>query len=127
MSRAINNLWDSLERLKNGNPLRVSSPYKINNDTVAVEAGLKRGAVKRSRPELFELLIAIKEAEKVRQGVNFNPIMKKTAIKHNKLVELEQKVDDLNNKYEVSLVQINALICENLRLKAKLAIIESKS
>ena len=62
MSKALLNLNEALNRLVSNTPIRVPKDSKINNDTVALEAGLKRGAVKRSRPELAELLDNIKEA-----------------------------------------------------------------
>ena len=47
MSKALINLNEALNRLISNTPIRVPKGSKINNDTVALEAGLKRGAVKR--------------------------------------------------------------------------------
>ena len=66
MSKMINNYYLALERLVKNKPTIVQSPYKINNDTVAIEAGRKRGAIKQSRPELAELILDIKHAEEKR-------------------------------------------------------------
>lgn len=48
--------YQALERLKENNPKRVSAPYTINKDTVALEAGRKRGSIKKSR-HVFRVLI----------------------------------------------------------------------
>ena len=68
MSKAVGKLEAALVRLIDGKTLIVQPPYKINNDAVALEAGLKRGSVNKQRPELASLLIKIKEAEKIRTG-----------------------------------------------------------
>ena len=68
MSKAVERLETALQRLIDGKPLKVEHPYKINNDTVALEAGLKRGSVNKQRSELADLLIKIKEAEQIRTG-----------------------------------------------------------
>ena len=53
MSKALLNLNEALNRLVSNTPIRVPKDSKINNDTVALEAGLKRGAVKRSVQNLL--------------------------------------------------------------------------
>lgn len=68
MSKAVEKLEAALQRLIDGKTLIVQPPYRINNDAVALEAGLKRGSVNKQRPELASLLIKIKEAEQIRTG-----------------------------------------------------------
>ncbi len=41
MSKALLNLKEALNRLVSNTPIRVPKDSKINNDTVALEAGLK--------------------------------------------------------------------------------------
>ncbi len=48
--------WDALERLKAGCPSRVPLGSSINKDTVALEAGRKRGAIKKSRISFGKLI-----------------------------------------------------------------------
>ncbi|MHA4875018.1 hypothetical protein, partial [Enterococcus faecium] len=45
-----------------GNPNIVPKGGKINNDTVALEAGRSRGSIKKSRPEFRALIDEIQEA-----------------------------------------------------------------
>lgn len=52
----MNDYFEALERLKNGTPKIVDVGSKINNDTVALEAGRKRGSIKKGR-DTFSLLI----------------------------------------------------------------------
>ena len=68
MSKAIKNFENALQRLIDGKPSIVKPPYTINNDIVALEAGRKRGAIKKSRPELANLIEAIAKAEANRTG-----------------------------------------------------------
>ena len=55
--------WQALERLKQGNPIRVPKYSQINKDTVALEAGRKRGSIKKSRDSFTELIKAIEQCQ----------------------------------------------------------------
>lgn len=116
MSKALVNLNEALNRLIANAPIRVPKSSKINNDTVALEAGLKRGAVKRSRPELAELLDNIKEAEAKRLGKEYSKKNSKIVMQ-NETLKLKQQLKELQEKYDIQLSQINSLIFENHRLK----------
>ncbi|WDZ51916.1 hypothetical protein LF296_03760 [Acinetobacter vivianii] len=116
MSKALVNLNEALNRLIINTPIRVPKGSKINNDTVALEAGLKRGAVKRSRPELAELLDNIREAEAKRLGKEYSKRNSKIVMQ-NEALKLKQQLKELQDKYDVQLSQINSLIFENHRLK----------
>ncbi|EPF6350669.1 MULTISPECIES: hypothetical protein [Acinetobacter] len=116
MSKALVNLNEALNRLIANAPIRVPKGSKINNDTVALEAGLKRGAVKRSRPELAELLDNIREAEAKRLGKEYSKKNSKIVMQ-NEALKLKQQLKELQEKYDVQLSQINSLIFENHRLK----------
>lgn len=67
MSKALEDYFEALERLKKNKPINVPIGSKINNDTVAQEAGRKRGTIKKSRP-MFEELIA--EIDKANEKIN---------------------------------------------------------
>ena len=56
MSEAMIDYFAALERLSKRKGAR------INNDTVAVEAGRKKGSIKKSRPQFAELIEAIDAA-----------------------------------------------------------------
>ncbi|ELA9072746.1 TPA: hypothetical protein GRI54_18820 [Vibrio parahaemolyticus] len=63
---SLNEYWEALERLSTNEPIRVPKGSSINNDTVAIEAGRKRGSIKKSRPSFSALIDAI--AEKADKG-----------------------------------------------------------
>ena len=46
---ALNDYYAALERLKANKPIILPKGSAINNDTVAMEAGRKRGSIKKSR------------------------------------------------------------------------------
>lgn len=46
---ALNEYYAALERLKVNKPTIITKGSAINNDTVALEAGRKRGSIKKSR------------------------------------------------------------------------------
>lgn len=52
----LDQYYEAFERLKNNKPINIPKDSKINNDTVALEAGKKRGSIKKSR-EIFAGLI----------------------------------------------------------------------
>lgn len=60
MSQALIDYFAALERLKRRNA-------KINNDTVAEEAGRQRGSIKKSRPQFTALIAAIDIANEQRR------------------------------------------------------------
>lgn len=45
---ALNDYYAALERLKTNKPIILPKGSTINNDTVAMEAGRKRGSIKRA-------------------------------------------------------------------------------
>lgn len=47
MNETLEEYFDALERLKSNQPINVPKNSKINNDTVALEAGRKRGSIKK--------------------------------------------------------------------------------
>jgi hypothetical protein len=59
MSDAMTDYYAALERLKKRKGVR------INNDTVAIEAGRKKGSIKKSRPQFTALIDAIDAANAV--------------------------------------------------------------
>ena len=48
MSKTLKNFYDALQRLIDEKPKVITGTYSINNDTVALEAGRKRGTIKKS-------------------------------------------------------------------------------
>ncbi|WP_367351789.1 hypothetical protein [Achromobacter animicus] len=62
MSNALKEFYEALDRLSRGTPIRVPPSTRITNDAVSLEAGRKKGAIKRSRHQHVELIAAIKVA-----------------------------------------------------------------
>lgn len=58
----LSDYFTALERLRKGLPKRVPKDSPINNDTVALEAGRKKGSIKKSRSIFTPLIMAIKTA-----------------------------------------------------------------
>ena len=50
---ALNDYYAALERLKANKPIILPKGSAINNDTVALEAGRKRGSIKKSMFQNF--------------------------------------------------------------------------
>lgn len=124
MSKALKNFYDALQRLVDGKPNIVRGVYSINNDTVALEAGRKRGTIKKSRPELAELIVDIMEVEAIRTGkksnsgsANIQDVKLEKA--QNRIVELEKKLAELEEKYKKQMSQLNIQMFKNMELHAK--------
>jgi hypothetical protein len=66
-SNALDDYFSALERLKQGTPHIVRKGGKITNDSVSLEAGRKKGSIKKSR-EQFQVLIAAIDAAAAEQS-----------------------------------------------------------
>lgn len=64
MPDILKDYFEALERLKKGKPVNVPKESKITNDSVSLEAGRKKGTIKKSRPIFSELIDAIDAAAK---------------------------------------------------------------
>ena len=62
INKTLEEYYEALNRLINNNPVNVPKDTKINKDTVALEAGRKRGSIKKSREVFSELIEAIEKA-----------------------------------------------------------------
>ena len=131
MSKAVKNFYNALQRLIDGKPNIITGMYSINNDTVALEAGRKRGAIKKSRPELAELIIDIMEAEAIRTVGKSNPSSANTQdIKlekaQDRIVELGERLAELEEKYKKQMSQLNMQMFRNKELLAKIQSTQKK-
>lgn len=59
MANVLTDYFDALERLKKDRSINVPKGSKITNDNVSLEAGRKKGTIKKSRPVFKELIGAI--------------------------------------------------------------------
>ena len=99
----------ALERLKNGKPDRVDKGYKINKDTVALEAGRKRGSIKRGRQSFDALIDAIDEA-----AVAY---VKPENNQRDKIEKYKLQVAEYRNLYEAALAREVMLLRELYYIK----------
>lgn len=91
----------ALNRLITGKTIILRKGSKLNRDNVALEAGRKRGSVRKGKPEQDELNLAIDEAMKKQK----NPI-----------IEAKVRTDKWKSKYEEKEAQYNAVIGRELML-----------
>lgn len=59
----LSDYFEALERLKKGRPINVPKGTTITNDSVSLEAGRKKGTIKKSRPIFHGLIDAIDAAK----------------------------------------------------------------
>lgn len=94
----MNNLldyFDALERLKSGKPINVPKGTKITNDSVALEAGRKKGSIKKSRPAFNALIEEIERAKEIKSS--------KIQELELELLKEKQKTKKYREKYEAVL------------------------
>lgn len=111
----------ALLRLIENVPKILPKGSSINNDTVALEAGRKRGSIKKSRPEHAQLISEIKAAclttEENRAEFHLQKSEKQKRLKNSALEER----DNFKEKYEQALTKIVSLEYENYYLKKQIA------
>lgn len=61
-SKSIDDYFSALDRLKNGTSRIAPKGTRITNDAVAIEAGRRKGSIKKSRPAFANLIASIDEA-----------------------------------------------------------------
>lgn len=62
MPDILKDYFEALERLKRGKTINVPKGTKITNNSVSLEAGRKKGTIKKSRPVFSDLIEAINTA-----------------------------------------------------------------
>ena len=73
--------YKALERLKSNKPEILSKgSYKINQDTVALEAGRGRGSIKPSRPQFEGLIDAIENVADIYNNKDLEKLNKAKAL-----------------------------------------------
>jgi hypothetical protein len=73
--------YNALERLKTNKPEILSKgSYKINQDTVALEAGRGRGSIKPSRPQFEALIGAIEDVADIYNNKDLEKLNKAKAL-----------------------------------------------
>ena len=111
MSEALVEYFEALERLKVNKPIRMNIGTKITNDSVALEAGRSKGAVKKSRLIFADLIIAIDSAA-AEQNV--------TSLDQRKLLKIQEELKTVHEDLEKALGREISLLYENYQLKKQL-------
>jgi len=112
MSATVKEYFAALERLKQNKPQVVEKGSPINKDTVAMEAGRKRGSI-RNRPGFERLIAAIEQAisqprPEAKKRIAINP--KQTA----EIEALKRDLDVARSRY-MSLLYLNAEMAKTIR------------
>ena len=113
---ALNEYYAALERLKANKPTILPKGSAINNDSVALEAGRKRGSIKKSRHAALVEMIELATQE-VGQNV-LSPAQQVEQAK-NKTKAVRTDYEQLKEDYEKLLEKCNSLLLENFELKQK--------
>lgn len=113
----LNEYYAALERLKANKPTILPKGSAINNDTVALEAGRKRGSIKKSRyTALVETIeLAAKQAEQ-----NVPSAAQQIEQAKNRIKAVKTDYEQLKEDYEKLLEKCNSLLLENFELRQKI-------
>jgi ribulose kinase len=95
INKTLEEYYEALNRLIDNNPVNVPKNSKINKDTVALEAGRKRGSIKKSREVFLDLIEAIEKASEYKN--------KNTSLHIEQITRLKDKLNNYNHLYEVAL------------------------
>ena len=111
---ALNDYYAALERLKANKPEVLPKGSAINNDTVALEAGRKRGTIKKSRHAAL-----IEAIEQAAQQVGQNALSPAQRIEQakTKTKAVKSAYEQLEEDYEKLLEKYNSLLLENFELR----------
>ena len=113
---ALNEYYAALERLKANKSTVLPKGSAINNDTVALEAGRKRGSIKKSRHAALVEAIEL-AAEEAGQNI-LSPTQQVEKAK-SKTKAIKTDYEQLKEDYEKLLEKCNSLLLENFELKQK--------
>lgn len=100
---AITIYFKALQRLIDNKPDVLPKGTSINNDAVSLEAGRKKGSIKKSRPEFKSLIEAICNAAEFQKTSNSDPDSSKIKHLENELRDARKFLADSHER-EASLV-----------------------
>lgn len=102
MNNILNDYFEALQRLKKRQSLRVAKGSKINNDSVALEAGRGKGSIKKSRIVFSELISAINDAALAQDSMPENS--------KDKIAKLKRSSEKYRKLYEDALARELSLV-----------------
>ena len=111
---ALNEYYAALERLKANKPTILPKGSAINNDTLALEAGRKRGSIKKSR---HAALIEVIEQAAQQVGQNILSPSQRVEQAKNKTKVVKSDYEQLKEDYEKLLEKCNSLLFKNFELR----------
>lgn len=112
----LHEYYAALARLKANKPTVLAKDSAINNDTVALEAGRKRGSIKKSR---HAMLIEAIELAAQQAGQNVLSPTQQVEKAKNKTKAVKSAYEQLEEDYEKLLEKCNSLLLENFELRQK--------
>lgn len=112
MSDALNGYFEALARLQ-------KRKARINNDTVALEAGRKKGSIKKSRAVFSDLILAIDAAAAT--------LSKPSDDASDRLLKVKQSAKTAQERLDAALKRELSLLHELYELKRKLSALTGKN
>jgi len=112
----LHEYYAALARLKANKPTVLAKNSAINNDTVALEAGRKRGSIKKSR---HAMLIEAIELAAQQAGQNILSPTQQIEQAKNRTKAAKSDYEQLQENYEKLLEKCNSLLLENFELRQK--------
>lgn len=103
---AVDDYYAALERLKKNKPVKVPKGTAINQDTVALEAGKKRGSI-RKRPGFEQLIADIKDASESRAKRTPTEVVNEVVAKKDAEIENLTKENEMLKTRYMSLLYQN--------------------
>ncbi|WOD10661.1 hypothetical protein RPW65_16660 [Pseudomonas sp. NyZ704] len=113
LTPTVKEYFAALERLKQNKPDRIEKGSQINKDTVALEAGRKRGSI-RSRPGFETLIAAIKTASSEPSTVGTKRRIQENPRQTAQIEMLKRDLDIARSRY-MSLLFLNAEMAKTIR------------
>lgn len=113
----LNEYYAALERLKANKPTVLPKGSAINNDTVALEAGRKRGSIKKSR---YAALVEAIELAAQEAGQNALSPTQQVEKAKSKTKAVKTDFEQLRDDYEKLLEKCSSLLLENFELRQKI-------
>ena len=111
--------YDALERLKKNKSIILSKGTKITNDAVSLEAGRKKGSIKKSRIMFADLIKDIRIAREQQTS--------EISSEQEKLAKASNDIDKIKIQYDKLLEQQFSIYLENMLLKRKMKKIRQKA
>lgn len=109
----VREYFAALERLKQNKPERIEKGGDINKDTVALEAGRKRGSI-RNRPGFEGLIEAIDKASSDHRAITPKKRIQNNPRQTAQIESLKRDLDIARSRY-MSLLYLNAEMAKSIR------------